>query len=102
MDLSVLSLLVAIALLVGLFFWFKYQQDKGLSHRFRPQDPTRLRFQTKGVSNQTKRELRRLVNGNQALADRLVKQVRLHNPDRSEQWCWEKAVHDLQRDRRSF
>ena len=101
MTLSVLSLLIAIALLVGTFFWIKYSQTKGRSQRYRPSVRRPAAHQPQGVSSQTKKELQRLVHGNQDLAERLVKQVRLHNPDRSEQWCWEKAVHDIQRDRRS-
>jgi len=41
------------------------------------------------------------VGGNQDVAQRLVDQVQLRNPNHSEQWCWEKAIYDIQRDRRS-
>jgi hypothetical protein len=41
----------------------------------------------------------RLVGGNRDVAERLVRQVQLHHPDRPAQWCWEKAIYDLQRDR---
>jgi len=33
------------------------------------------------------------------VSDRLVKRIQLANPDRSEQWAYEKAVYDLERDR---
>jgi hypothetical protein len=43
----------------------------------------------------------RLVGGNRAVAERLVDQVRVRYPNHNEQWCWEKAIYDIQRDRRS-
>ncbi len=33
------------------------------------------------------------------VSDRLVQRIQFSNPDRSEQWCYEKAVYDLERDR---
>lgn len=44
-------------------------------------------------------ELYRLVYGDQAMADRLLKQARVRHPGKSEQWIWEKVVEDLERDR---
>lgn len=37
---------------------------------------------------------------NPDVADRLLKGVRRSNPERSEQWCMEKVICDLERDRR--
>lgn len=98
-----LSLLLAIALLVALFFWLKRFRGRGRrygsnagSKPSRPPTPT-----SRSVSGRTKRELFRLVGGNQAVAQRLVDQVQLRNPDHSEQWCWEKAIYDIERDRHS-
>jgi hypothetical protein len=51
------------------------------------------------VRGHTQRSLVRLVGGNRDVAERLVRQVQLHHPDRPAQWCWEKAIYDLQRDR---
>ncbi len=53
------------------------------------------------VNGQTQRQLMRLVGGNRAVAERLVDQVRVRYPNHNEQWCWEKAIYDIQRDRRS-
>jgi hypothetical protein len=47
----------------------------------------------------TKWKLERLVHGDNKAADRLAAQVSFANPDKSEQWCWEKAICDLARDR---
>lgn len=37
---------------------------------------------------------------NPDVADRLLKSARRSNPERSEQWCMEKVICDLERDRR--
>ena len=47
----------------------------------------------------TRRELGRLVRSGHA-AERLAAQVAAVNPGKSEQWCWEKAIFDVERDRR--
>jgi hypothetical protein len=90
MDLSVL---LAIALLVALVFWLRGRRGR----RPRAASPTVPR----SVRGHTQRELLRLVGGNRAVAERLVEQVQVRNPHHSEQWCWEKAIYDIQRDRHS-
>lgn len=54
-----------------------------------------------GVARGTRRQLLGLVGGNAAVAQRLVSDVRVRNPGRTEQWCWEKAIYDIERDRRA-
>lgn len=44
-------------------------------------------------------KLVRLLNGDRTAADRLVQAMLLKHPDRSEDWCYEKVVFDLERDR---
>ena len=44
-------------------------------------------------------QLIRLTHGDRAAASRLVEGVRRNNPNRSTEWCIEKAIHDLERDR---
>jgi hypothetical protein len=39
------------------------------------------------------------VNGDKALATRLLLNIRLRNPQRSKSWCDEKVIYDLKRDR---
>jgi hypothetical protein len=46
-----------------------------------------------------RRRLLELVNGDEELADRLVEQTALQNPDRSLVWVYEKAIYDLEHDR---
>jgi hypothetical protein len=94
-----ISLLLAILLLVGLYFWLSRRR----SYRRRSQPG---RFQSSPrldgrVAGHTQRELLRLVGGNRAVAERLVEQVQVRYPNHDQQWCWEKAIYDIQRDRRS-
>jgi hypothetical protein len=52
----------------------------------------------KPVNAETRTKLFKLV-GDWERVDRIVSSVQLNNPSRTEQWCWEKAVLDLERDR---
>ncbi|PSR18338.1 hypothetical protein C8255_07830 [filamentous cyanobacterium CCP3] len=96
-----LSLLLAIALLVALFVWLnRRQRGRRGGYRINTPEPATT-APPRSVRGRTQRELLRLVGGNRAVADRLVEQVQLRNPNHSEQWCWEKAIYDIQRDRHS-
>ncbi len=55
----------------------------------------------RGVAKATRKRLLGLVGGNAAIAQRLVVDVQRRNPGRTEQWCWEKAIYDVERDRRA-
>ncbi|MFE4105567.1 hypothetical protein [Almyronema epifaneia] len=94
---SFLSLIFAIVILVSVYFWLTRSRRAGRSGYRPPRSATNKT----GLQRQTQRELLRLTNGNRAVAQRLVDRVRDQNPGRSEQWCWEKAIYDLQRDRRA-
>lgn len=96
-----LSLLLAIALLAALIFWLNRRRGhRPGGYRLRTPEPA-TKVTTRPVRGSTQRELLRLVGGNRDVADRLVEQVQLRNPNHSEQWCWEKAIYDIQRDRHS-
>ncbi|BAU09694.1 unknown protein [Leptolyngbya sp. NIES-3755] len=51
------------------------------------------------VSSKTQYELHRLAHGDAKMIDRLLIHTRSRNPDRPEQWIWEKVIRDLERDR---
>lgn len=89
-----LSLLLAVIILVVIFLWLRQRRRQIPSSR-------RQSFKQSGVRAGTRRQLLRMVGGNPAVAHRLVERVRERYPNRSEQWCWEKAIYDIQRDRRS-
>lgn len=52
------------------------------------------------ISPQVQARLMRLVGYDRKIVTRLVEQLKLKNPGRSEDWYWEKAIYDLERDRR--
>ncbi len=52
------------------------------------------------ISPQVQGRLMRLVGHDREVVTRLVTQLKLKNPGQSEDWYWEKAIYDLERDRR--
>ncbi|GEM_PF-3164234 len=51
------------------------------------------------VQSHVQRKLIRSLGGDRRAAERLVSQLQYKFPDKSENWCWEKAISDLERDR---
>lgn len=89
-PLSIIAFVI-IVVLIGLLI-LALQRSR---RRSRP-----IEFQPHGtVSTTTERHLLRLMNGDRTAALRLVAQAKQRNPGRSEQWCWEKVIYDLERDR---
>jgi hypothetical protein len=77
-----------------------------VSQQFRARKRTIKSFQrsidqkpTGKVDRRTQAKLTRLLGGNQKTINRLLEQSRFKNPDRPEQWHWEKVLYDLERDR---
>lgn len=96
---SFLSVLLAIALLFAVYSWLTgrrlpiFRKSSGGEHTSIQRD--------RGVARSTRRQLLSLVGGNATVAERLVSDLQAHNPGRTEQWCWEKAIYDIERDRRA-
>lgn len=96
---SFLSIALAIALILALVKWLTGYQlpirlpAKSSEHTSDPR--------SRGVSRGTRKQLLGLVGGKASVAQRLVSDVSVRNPGRSEQWCWEKAIYDIERDRRA-
>ena len=65
-----------------------------------PDQVTETPKRSSTVTRQIKSKLEKLCGSDYRLAQRLVEGIRVDHPDRSEQWCWEKAVWDMERDRR--
>ena len=72
------------------------KSDPPVPDRFSTDRPKR----SSTVTRQIKAKLEKLCGSDYRLAQRLVEGIRVDHPDRSEQWCWEKAVWDMERDRR--
>jgi hypothetical protein len=51
------------------------------------------------VDRQTKQRFIQLCSGHYPTALRIVQNLQNRFPDKSEQWCWEKAIEELKRDR---
>ncbi|PSN18623.1 hypothetical protein C7271_11545 [filamentous cyanobacterium CCP5] len=94
MDLSVIF---AIIIVVAVILWLRRRKG-GLNL---PSIGSSRSLSGSSVRSSTRRQLLRMVGGNPSVAARLVESVRDRYPNRSEQWCWEKAIYDIQRDRRS-
>lgn len=51
------------------------------------------------ASRKLQKQVLRLLHDDQATANRLLSQVKIKNPNRSIDWCVEKVIYDLERDR---
>ncbi|MEO0770978.1 MAG: hypothetical protein AAFY72_16410 [Cyanobacteria bacterium J06649_4] len=96
---SIFTLAIAIVLILALVNWLTGYKlplpggNRGSRHASIQRD--------RGVSRRTRKQLLGLVGGKASVAQRLVQDVSDRNPGRSEQWCWEKAIYDIERDRRA-
>jgi hypothetical protein len=91
----VLSIFLAIAIIGGIVWWGWRRQHK--RRRF-SSTPVSHRGASK-VPNAMRRELIRMA-GSAQVADRLLNNLRGKYPGKVERWYWEKAIFDLERDRR--
>jgi hypothetical protein len=63
--------------------------------------PPKVKRHTTNIKNLRQwREFLTLLQGDEGLAQRLVNAERIRNPSRSEEWCLDKALWQLKRDRR--
>ena len=95
-----LSILLAIAILLAVVSWLTGYRLP-IQRRVTGGGSSGSIQRDRGVSRGTRKQLLRLVGGNAAVASRLVSDVHVRNPGRTEQWCWEKAIYDIERDRRA-
>ncbi|WP_414530976.1 hypothetical protein [Nodularia chucula] len=95
-------LILILAMLAGALYlaWLVIDSHQSAQRRYRrttrksPKPKLKQR-----VNSSTKGKLLRMVRGDEDLAYRLVRQVKASFPNQSDQWCWEKAIWDLERDR---
>ncbi|MGG6293115.1 hypothetical protein ACQ4M4_01725 [Leptolyngbya sp. AN02str] len=78
--------------------------DRNFSFRLKPtagklQHRPVTQGQASRAAGRSHAKLVKLLNGDRSAAQRLVQSLMLKHPDRSEEWCYEKAVFDLERDR---
>ncbi len=94
-ELVLVSLCLLFVGLIGVTVWMILQAIGVSTGKILVKPPKRKRR----VSPQLEERLLTLCGGNHALARRLVAHARDYNRDQSEEWCYEKAIADLIRDR---
>lgn len=104
--LSLLIVLVILSLLIWLFFSAGKTSSRRRSRRSQPSrrgqanSPFQESVRPAGnVRAATQRRLMLLLHDDRRAAHRLLTQVRLKYPGKSETWYWEKVIFDLERDR---
>jgi hypothetical protein len=70
------------------------------SPKFNPHDESTVRIEQ--ASRPLRKKLLRLLHDETDTANRLISQAKLRNPNRSVDWCVEKVIYDLERDRGSY
>jgi hypothetical protein len=100
MEYIIFGLFIAI---LGLVFFFYRKNQSSLKKSSSRLYRTTSRVKThsgKSVPRKTRKQLTAMVGGDQRTVERLLKNLRLKHPGESETWYWEKAIFDLERDRR--
>jgi hypothetical protein len=92
------EVLLAIAILGAAIWWLNRRQSSG--RRLVPSRSGRMRSQNATVPDKLMRRLDRLTK-DRRVSERLIERNAFNNPGRSKRWCVEKAIYDIQRDRRS-
>ena len=93
------NVLIAIALLGAVVWWLRQRRSSGrrlLPARRRARIPSGRAT----VPDSLMRRLDRLTK-DRRVSERLIERVEFNHPGRSRRWCVEKAIYDIQRDRRS-
>lgn len=92
--LGTISLIIIFGTLYFVLFWeFKKRQSPSFSPQ--PSYPAPEPTADAHLQNQ----LFALVGGDRGTATRLVEQLKQNHPDMSENWYWQRAIADLERDR---
>lgn len=98
MTLLLLKLFISIAILCGLYFYARKDKNK---HRFKSNANREdaADRSNRQVARHLQIKLLQLLHGDRHAANRLIALAKTRNPDRSIDWCVEKVIFDLQRDR---
>ncbi len=88
LDMRLTLLILGAIVLAGLIIYWISQPSK------------RTRRGPRRAKSRPPKRVVTLLNGDAATAQRLFETAQLRNPGESDQWCWEKVLWDLERDRR--
>jgi|SRR5919199_5660125 hypothetical protein len=100
---ALLGLLLAALWLAGLALCLQLlsiHRKQSRSKSFKKSKPRRRPRRKLSRVLPLSQELTALLNGDRTTAERLISSTRRKHPHQSEQWCREKALYDLERDRR--
>lgn len=107
-----LFLLVAIAILIYVLLEFLKKQQSPPLPRETSHQPIEKSLEEPFVrrrrvlqhrslpDSELQNKLIQMLSGDRAAAERLVDRVRANHPSRTENWYWQRAINDLERDRR--
>jgi len=98
-----ISVTITLILLWALIHIIAQQNQSQQSRRPIPQlktQPVNFSSNPTGKEGELRQELKRLVYGDNEMANRLIEQVRRNNPDCPFEWCTQKAIRDLEWDRK--
>ncbi|MCX7597106.1 MAG: ABC transporter permease [Fischerella sp.] len=97
--LGTFCLILIFATLYYVLFWELRRQQSQSSTADQSQPTTELTTQ-RIVDHPLKNRLIAMLDGDTTAAERLVEQARQDYPGMPESWYWERAIADLERDRR--
>ena len=83
--------------LLGVLWWWLNQRGRSLSRSSASLGGGRANA---SIPPRLMRKLDRLTR-DRRVSERLIERISFNNPGRSKSWCVEKAIYDIQRDRRS-
>ncbi|MEM6715941.1 MAG: hypothetical protein AAF622_12780 [Cyanobacteria bacterium P01_C01_bin.147] len=93
-----IEVLLAIGILGAIVWWLRQRRSAG--RRLAPTRRGRTYSKRAATPDSLLRRLDRLTK-DRRVSERLIERVEFNHPGRSKQWCVEKAIYDIQRDRRS-
>ncbi len=93
-----IEILLAMAILGAIVWWLRRRRPPG--RRLAPVRRARVPSSAATVPASLMRRLDRLTK-DRRVSERLIERVEFNHPGRSKRWCVEKAIYDIQRDRRS-
>jgi len=97
MTLLIVKLFISIAILYGLYLL--YGRTAKNKFRFKAKVTYTNQVNREQPSKKLQKKLLLLLNGDRHTANRLIGLAKSRNPDRSIDWCVEKVIFDLERDR---
>jgi hypothetical protein len=97
--LGTFSLIAIFGTLYYVLFW-EFRRQPSPSPQPSPPEETRPQTELRTPDANLKNKLVSMLSGDTTTAERLIEQAKQDYPGMPENWYWEKAIADLERDRR--